>query len=385
MKRPDGATVSTVPDAIDDTTNAGSTTPAIEARRRLEQRRQMLLLQAASYAVGDIIVLIYAYAGTVSFAIPAMFFLGGAGLTALFVMLSEANFGDRFDDHFLTSFQAATNIVMQLAFLVVAPEIGFLFLTVVFVIFGFAALRLTSREAVILWAFTGFGVATIFFFLKIPITLPMHTTPEWLAGALSFVATLGQCAYIGLFGNAMRRTLRRRTVELKAANRRIEELAQLDELTGLVNRRYIMKSLNDEIARAQRGNIPCSVALIDLDHFKLINDRCGHPAGDEALRTFAISVFANIRAIDKFGRYGGEEFLLILPNTAGDHAVRIIDRLRSIISEVDWTAISGKLNLTMSAGICSVRQGDSADDILARVDAALYRAKDAGRNRVVAA
>jgi diguanylate cyclase (GGDEF)-like protein len=117
----------------------------------------------------------------------------------------------------------------------------------------------------------------------------------------------------------------------------------------------------------------------------LINDRCGHPAGDEALRTFAISVFANIRAIDKFGRYGGEEFLLILPNTAGDHAVRIIDRLRSIISEVDWTAISGKLNLTMSAGICSVRQGDSADDILARVDAALYRAKDAGRNRVVAA
>ena len=146
-----------------------------------------------------------------------------------------------------------------------------------------------------------------------------------------------------------------------------------------------MKSLNEEMIRAQRSSIPCSVAIIDLDYFKVINDRCGHPAGDEALRTFAISVFANIRAIDKLGRYGGEEFLLILPNTASGQAVRIVDRLRSIISEVDWTAIAGELNLTMSAGVCSVRQADSAEDILARVDAALYRAKDAGRNRVVAA
>lgn len=85
------------------------------------------------------------------------------------------------------------------------------------------------------------------------------------------------------------------------------------------------------------------------------------------------------------GRYGGEKFLLILPNTASEQAARIVDRLRSIISEVDWTAISGELNLTMSAGVSSVRQADSAENILGRVDAALYRANDAGRNRVVAA
>ncbi len=377
--------VSTVSNAVDYTAMSRLSISEVEAQRRLKQRRQMLLLQAASYAVGDIIVLIYAYAGKVSFAIPSMFFLGGVGLTTLFAALSEIGFGDRFEDHFLTSFQAATNITMQLAFLLAAPEIGFLFLTVVFVIFGFASLRMTSLEAAILWAFTGFGVATIFFLLKVPIALPMQTTTEWLAGSLSFVATLGQCAYIGLFGNSMRRTLHRRTVELKVANRRIEELAQLDELTGLLNRRYIMKSLNEEITRAQRSNIPCSVVLIDLDYFKMINDRCGHPAGDEALRTFAISVFANIRAIDKFGRYGGEEFLLIQPNTAHDQAMQIVDRLRSIISEVDWTAISGELKLTMSAGVSSVRQADTAEDVLARVDAALYRAKEAGRNRVVAA
>ncbi len=137
--------------------------------------------------------------------------------------------------------------------------------------------------------------------------------------------------------------------------------------------------------RAQRSNSPCSVAIIDLDFFKRINDQFGHATGDEALRTFAISLFANIRTIDKLARYGGEEFLLILPNTAKDQAVRTLDRLRSIVSELDWAAISGKMNLTMSAGICSVRQADSAADLLARADTALYRAKDAGRNRVMGA
>jgi diguanylate cyclase (GGDEF)-like protein len=146
-----------------------------------------------------------------------------------------------------------------------------------------------------------------------------------------------------------------------------------------------MKTLNEEMARAQRTGVACSVAIIDIDFFKRINDQFGHPSGDEALRTFAVTLFANIRAIDKLGRYGGEEFLLILPDTAKDQAVRTLDRLRSIVSEVDWAAISGNMNLTMSAGLCSVRQDDSAADILARADAALYRAKDAGRNRVVAA
>ena len=345
----------------------------------------MLLLQAASYAAGDIVVWVYAYAGTISIVIPSMFFLCGIGLTAFFFVLSELNVGDRFDDHFLTSYQAAANIIMQLVFLLAAPEIGFLFLTVIFVIFGFAALRMTSREATILWALTGAGVATISFFLKTPIALPTRTAPEWFAGAFSFVLTIGQCAYIGFFGNSMRRTLHKRTIELKIANQRIEELAQFDELTGILNRRHIMKCLNEEMVRAQRSSIPCSVAIVDLDFFKRINDQFGHPAGDEALRTFAISIFANIRAIDKLGRYGGEEFLLILPDTPKDQAVHTLERLRSMVSEVDWTAIAGDFKLTMSAGICSVRQTDSAEDILARVDVALYRAKDAGRNRVIAA
>jgi diguanylate cyclase len=352
---------------------------------RLKQRRQMLILQAISYALGDIIVWVYAYAGTIPIIIPVMFFICGMGLTALFAVLSEISFGDRFEDHFLTTPQATTNIMMQLGFLLAAPQVGFLFLTVVFVIFGYAALRMTSREAVILWGITGVGVTGIFYCLKEPIAVPMGSTPEWLAAACSFLLTIGQCAYLGYFGNSMRKRLHQRTIELKIANRRIEELAQLDELTGLQNRRSIIQTLNDEMARSQRSSFPCSVAIIDLDFFKRINDQFGHAAGDEALRTFAISIFANIRTIDKLGRYGGEEFLLIMPDTAKDQAVRTLDRLRSIVSELDWAAISGKMSLTMSAGICAVRRDDSAADLLARADVALYRAKDAGRNRVIAA
>jgi PleD family two-component response regulator len=161
----------------------------------------------------------------------------------------------------------------------------------------------------------------------------------------------------------MRETLYKRGNELKAAHARIEELAQVDELTGLLNRRYITKTLNEEMARAQCFGAACSVAIIDLDFFKRINDQFGHPVGDEVLRTFAIT----------------------LSVTAKDQAVRTLDRLRSIASEVDWAAISRVMNVTMSAGISEVRQEDSAADILARADAALYNAKDAGRNRVIAA
>jgi diguanylate cyclase len=149
------------------------------------------------------------------------------------------------------------------------------------------------------------------------------------------VTALGRCASTGLYGRSMREALYKRGNELKEAHARIEELAQVDELTGLLNRRYIIKSVNEEVARAQRTGVACSVAIIDIDFFKRINDQFGHPVGDEALRTFAVSLFANLRTIDKLGRYGGDEFLRILPDTAKDQAVRTLDRLRSIVSEMD--------------------------------------------------
>ncbi|MGH6717228.1 MAG: GGDEF domain-containing protein, partial [Bradyrhizobium sp.] len=119
--------------------------------------------------------------------------------------------------------------------------------------------------------------------------------------------------------------------------------------------------------------------------FKRINDAHGHPTGDEVLRTFAITVFANIRSVDKFGRYGGEEFLLVLPDTAQQTAAGILDRLRAIVSELDWSAFSPGLRVTMSAGVATLCSDENPDTLLARADRALYTSKAQGRNRITSA
>ena len=359
--------------------------PADTLARRVGQRRQMLGVQAVSCSLISSVLLVYCYAGTSSIAVPAAYFLSGIGLIGVFLLLSETHINDRFEDHYLTLFQVGGHVALQLGFLLAAPQIGYAFLCVLFLIFEFGALRMTSSQATVAWTLTGVSLAPIFLLTHMPIGMPVETDMERLAAMLCFVLTIGQCAFLGLYGSSLRKMLYKRSFELKAANKRIEELAELDELTGSFNRRCIMRMLEDEVARARRSNTPCSIALIDLDWFKRINDAYGHPTGDEVLRTFAITLFANIRNIDRFGRYGGEEFLLVLPDTSNDGAARILDRLRSIIADLDWSALSPGLKVTISAGIATLAANENPDAVLARADAALYSAKERGRNRIAIA
>jgi diguanylate cyclase len=354
-------------------------------KRRTGQRRQMLAVQGVSYALITSVLLVYCYAGTISIVIPSTYFLAGVGLVAIFVVLSEGQFNDRFEDHYLTIYQVGSHVALQLCFLLAAPKIGFAFLSVIFLIFGFGALRMTSRQAIITWTLTMIGLAPIFLLTSTPIGLPVGTATERVAAMLSYVLTIGQCAFVGLYGSTMRKMLYDRSFELKAAYKRIEELAELDELTGASNRRCIMRMLEEEIARSVRNGSPCSIALIDLDWFKRINDTYGHPTGDEVLRTFSITMFANIRSVDRFGRYGGEEFLLVLPDMDTERAVRALDRLRAIIADLDWSAFAPGMKATMSAGVATLNSNETSDTLLARTDSALYAAKGQGRNRITRA
>jgi diguanylate cyclase (GGDEF)-like protein len=354
-------------------------------KRRAGHRRHTLAVQVVSYGLGAGALLVYVHAGTIALVIPAAFFLSGVTLIGVFAVLSETHVNDRFEDHYLTVFQVAGHVAIQLGFLLAAPEIGYAFLNVLFLIFGVAALRMTSLQAAIAWTLTALGVAPIFLLTRIPIGMPVATAAERLAAALCFILTIGQCAFIGLYGDSLRKKLYKRGAELSEAYQRIEELAELDELTGSFNRRCIMRMLDDEIARAHRGKTACAIALIDLDWFKRINDAYGHPTGDEVLRAFAITVFANIRTIDRFGRYGGEEFLLVLPDTPGDEAARILDRLRAIIADLDWSAFSPGMRVTISAGVATLNSNETPDTFLARADSALYAAKARGRNRIARA
>ncbi|MEX2240894.1 MAG: diguanylate cyclase [Burkholderiales bacterium] len=176
-----------------------------------------------------------------------------------------------------------------------------------------------------------------------------------------------------------------RTVELRHANRILAELAAVDALTDLYNRRGLMDIGQREIALARRGGRNLAVMMMDLDHFKEINDRHGHQAGDETLKHCAALLKKLARASDSCGRYGGEEFVLLAPETelagAGALAERILDEMRG--NPVHTSR--GEIRVTASIGVTALGARDATlADVLRRADAALYEAKAAGRDRVVA-
>jgi diguanylate cyclase (GGDEF)-like protein len=353
--------------------------------RRARQRRQMLGLIGASYVVDAAILLLYAWAGTIPANIGPAFGICGLTSVGCFILLSETGINDRFSDHYFVLQQSIVSVIIMLAFAWLAPEVGVLFLCTLFVVFSFSALRSTPRQTAIAWTVMALGLGALFLLTDKPVSIPHQSYLERFTTMLAFTLTIGRCMFLGIFASSLRESLYRRGVQLKEAYKRIEELAELDELTGAFNRRCIMRMLDDEIARAHRSKTPFSVALIDLDWFKRVNDAYGHPTGDEVLRAFAITVFANIRNIDRFGRYGGEEFLLILPDTSRDTAARILDRQREIIAGLDWSAFSSGMRVTISAGVATLGADEAADALLARADAALYKAKAEGRNRIATA
>ncbi|MDB5521036.1 MAG: hypothetical protein JWQ82_633 [Tardiphaga sp.] len=351
--------------------------------RRIRQRRPMYLAQLASYLIDIVILSLYCVHGTLTTSASIGYFLSGVAVTALALALSEIGINDRYTDHYLTVPQSIGNISVQLGAIYFLPEVGIYFVTIIFIILGFGALRMTALQTAIVWTYATAGLIALLLMTDKAIGLPMETLAERALAAACFVTALGRSASTGLYGSAMREALYKRGNELKGAYARIETLAQTDELTGALNRRAILQLLDQEISQTQRTGQLCAVAMIDVDFFKKINDAFGHPIGDDVLRSFSITLFANIRNGDRLGRYGGEEFLLVLPHTAGDEALRILDRLRLIVAESDWSAVSPDLQVTISAGVATLRATDDSDTILTRADRALYSAKNAGRNQVI--
>ncbi|MBI1291244.1 diguanylate cyclase [bacterium] len=167
---------------------------------------------------------------------------------------------------------------------------------------------------------------------------------------------------------------------------RLEQRATHDGLTGLLNRQTLIEQLERECRRSQRYQTPVSVVMLDIDHFKRVNDEHGHQAGDEALRRTADIIRRSIREMDIAGRCGGEEFVVVLPNTELEGAMIWAQRLRVLIETVELAHGDIKFYITASMGVAHATGTSSiTDSMIARADAALYEAKNQGRNRVVAA
>lgn len=165
------------------------------------------------------------------------------------------------------------------------------------------------------------------------------------------------------------------------------EMAVTDALTGLHNRRYMAGQLDPLVAHANRGGAPAAVLVLDIDHFKRINDTFGHDAGDEVLTEFAVRLATNVRAVDLPCRFGGEEFVVVMPDTRVADASVIADRIRAQVAGTAFSVMGGResLSVTISIGVAATTgDRDSTDALLKRADEALYEAKQSGRNRVIA-
>jgi len=165
------------------------------------------------------------------------------------------------------------------------------------------------------------------------------------------------------------------------------EMAVTDALTGLHNRRYMAGQLQALVARAGQGGDRVAVLIMDIDHFKLVNDGFGHDAGDEVLREFAVRLATNVRAIDLPCRLGGEEFVVVMPGASMEDAVRVADRIRRDVASQPFPIMGGAegLTITVSVGVASTDgSNDTPDALLKRADEGVYEAKARGRNQVIA-
>ncbi|MBS7781285.1 GGDEF domain-containing protein, partial [Acidovorax sp. CCYZU-2555] len=180
---------------------------------------------------------------------------------------------------------------------------------------------------------------------------------------------------------AMEEVVRQRTLELQHANQELERQASSDPLTGLLNRRGFDARLAAALALAQRSGRPLSVITIDVDHFKRVNDTYGHEVGDNVLRTLARQLKARLRVSDAVARLGGEEFVVLLPDTVPETALEMAQELLVVAAAPAHDEVS---NITISAGVSALRPDDeNGSAMLRRSDAALYAAKTAGRNRAM--
>lgn len=167
------------------------------------------------------------------------------------------------------------------------------------------------------------------------------------------------------------------------ANRKLRRMATTDSLTALFNRHQMTELAEKELARFQRTGRPVAFLVLDIDHFKAINDRHGHEVGDRVLIEVANLIKAQLRTQDLISRWGGEEFLAVLPDTGLDSAQASAERMRKALLAHDWLATTGEsIDLTISAGVSELRPGDNLNSAISRADRALYRSKEGGRNRV---
>lgn len=353
--------------------------------RQRAQRLRWVGITLASYAVDTLFLSLFVLAGTIGAGVPLAYGLAAVLISAASYLYYSSAWCRRFAESSSSTAEMFVAMLLQSMVVWLAPQIAFPYLANLLTVLSFGALQLTLRQFALVWAVGAAGAGLALAAHGAELGIPTASRFELLLVWLYFATVLGRCVYLSVAAQALRLKLQDSRQRLAAALDQVQQIAIRDELTGAFNRRYMMGRLREEGARFERTGQTFSVALFDLDHFKAVNDTHGHGAGDAVLKDFARIAGESIRATDLFGRYGGEEFLLLMPATPRAQAVQAVERIRAGMRDADWAAIAAGLNVTASVGVAESHGEHTAEALLHEADLALYEAKRSGRNRAVAA
>jgi diguanylate cyclase (GGDEF)-like protein len=251
-----------------------------------------------------------------------------------------------------------------------------------FIAFPVIAILLGSVGSAVFWLLVTIGMMAALqriFGDNVQFLATEVASPHFLYAFSLVGLAIAISAFMGMVESARKRAIRK----LEIANKTISDLAVRDALTGVYNRRHMWREIGLAEMRAMDNAGTFCVCLVDLDRFKSINDTYGHGVGDEVLRTIAAAIDSEVRHGECFGRYGGEEFLLLLKDAVLCGAEQTAERLRRRIEGLEFTGFPGLTGITVSVGIAEFRRGEKFSETIDRADRALYAAKSAGRNRVV--
>lgn len=354
------------------------------AAQQLRLRRTLL---ATGLGLANSLALLFAWnLGYVLLSFSSLliyFSISGLGYF-IFPWLVKTQKNLKLADPSLTSYQIIWQIAMLSFCMFVAPSMRDLLIGFYILILLFGILRYKPKQIPVLAAFLFCSYVLVISLQLIYIPLQIYWKSELITGVF-FVLSL---VFVSLFGieiSGLRQALKRRNEHLAFLTDKNEQLAITDDLTGLYNRRYLMRILRRQKNLADRGNYNFSVLFVDLDHFKQINDRFGHAAGDLALKFVALRLRKSLRDIDYVARIGGEEFVVVLAQTCYKEALRTAERLRADIENLVISLDTEPANFTLTAsfGVSCYKPKETIDILIQRADAAVYAAKNCGRNCIV--
>jgi diguanylate cyclase len=351
---------------------------------------RMILAVALSYVIDGVLLAGFAMIGTINPIVPLAYTAIGLLDTSIIVFLRARSIKHRRDEGEFALTQVIASSAIQLLFAALVPSMAFYFFTVLFIVFGCASLGLSKRQSAIAWIGVAGAAAIVMTAINARISIPQATAVERGLVWLCFVATLGRCILLGVFGRGLRlrlqdrrrqlrdsvHMLKERDKSLANANLELKRQATHDALTGIANRVLFVEHLNLAVHERQ----PFAVCVFDLDRFKIINDSLGHGAGDALLKHVSERLQSIVRSSDVVARAGGDEFLLLLRNVGSAEEIEaLIIRWMSALSQ-PYQITGLELHVSPSIGIARYpADGQVAEELLARADEAMYFAKRSGR------